>query len=241
MCRRHGISSATFYAWKSKYGGLEVSDAKRLKALDDENHKKLFRIYREERLVVRKRGGRKRALGMRAPAAVPQGQNQRWSLDFVSDTFADGRRFRILAIVDDFTRECLALMADTSLSGHRVARELDGLIAQRGWPAMVVSDNGTELTSMAILRWQQESGVSWHYIAPGKPMQNGFGESFNGRLRDELLNETMFRSLAHAREVLPDWREDYNGERPHTSLDGLTPNEFARRSTTDHNQDGLQL
>jgi putative transposase len=134
-----------------------------------------------------------------------------------------------------FTRECLALMADTSLSGHRVARELDGLIAQRGWPAMVVSDNGTELTSMAILRWQQESGVSWHYIAPGKPMQNGFVESFNGRLRDELLNETMFRSLAHAREVLSDWREDYNGERPHTSLDGLTPNEFARRSTTDQN------
>ena len=205
------------------------------------NHKKLFRIYREERLVVRKRGGRKRALGMRAPAAVPQGQNQRWSLDFVSDTFADGRRFRILAIVDDFTRECLALVADTSLSGHRVARELDGLIANRGRPAMVVSDNGTELTSTAMLRWQQERGIDWHYIAPGKPMQNGFIESFNGRLRDELLNETIFRSLAQAREVLSDWREDYNGERPHTSLDGLTPNEFARRSTTDHNQDGLQL
>ena len=205
------------------------------------NHKKLFRIYREERLVVRKRGGRKRALGMRAPVAVPQDKNQRWSLDFVSDTFADGRRFRILAIVDDFTRECLALVADTSLSGHRVARELDGLIAQRGRPAMVVSDNGTELTSTAMLRWQQERGIDWHYIAPGKPMQNGFIESFNGRLRDELLNETIFRSLAQAREVLSDWREDYNGERPHTSLDGLTPNEFARRSTTDHNQDGLQL
>ena len=109
-------------------------------------------------------------------------------------------------IVDDFTRECLALVADTSLSGHRVARELDGLIAQRGRPAMVVSDNGTEFTSTAILRWQQESGIDWHYIAPGKPMQNGFVESFNGRLRDELLNETMFRSLAHAREVLSEWR-----------------------------------
>jgi putative transposase len=132
-------------------------------------------------------------------------------------------------------------VADTSLSGHRVARELDGLLSQRGRPAMVVSDNGTELTSTAILRWQQERGIAWHYIAPGKPMQNGFIESFNGRLRDELLNETMFRSLAHAREVLSDWREDYNGERPHTSLDGLTPNEFARRSTPDHNQDGLQL
>jgi len=205
------------------------------------NHKRLFRIYREERLVVRKRGGRKRALGTRAPATVPQGKNQRWSLDFVSDTFTDGRRFRILAIVDDFTRECLALVADTSLSGHRVARELDGLIPSRGRPAMVISDNGTELTSTAILQWQQETGIDWHYIAPGKPMQNGFIESFNGRLRDELLNETMFRSLAHAREVLSEWRNDYNGERPHTSLDGLTPNEFAGRSASDHNQNGLQL
>jgi putative transposase len=146
------------------------------------NHKKLFRIYREERLVVRKRGGRKRALGTRAPAAVPQGKNHRWSLDFVSDTFADGRRFRVLAIVDDFTRECLALVADTSLSGPRVVRELDGLIAQRGKPAMVVSDNGTELTSTAILHWQQERGIDWHYIAPGKPMQNGFVESFSRHL-----------------------------------------------------------
>ena len=205
------------------------------------NHKKLFRIYREERLVVRKRGGRKRALGTRAPATVPQSRNQRWSLDFVSDTLTDGRRFRILAIVDDFTRECLALVADTSLSGHRVGRELDGLIDQRGRPAMVVSDNGTELTSTAILRWQQETGIDWHYIAPGKPMQNGFVESFNGRLRDELLNETMFRSLVHAREALAAWRADYNGERPHTSLNGLTPNEFARRSTSDHNQNGLQI
>ena len=132
-------------------------------------------------------------------------------------------------------------MADTSLSGHRVALELDELIARRGRPEMVVSDNGTELTSTAILRWSQETGMAWHYIAPGKPMQNGFVESFNGRLRDELLNETMFRSLAHAREMLARWRADYNGERPHTSLHGLTPNEFASRSTSDHNQNGLQL
>ena len=121
------------------------------------NHKKLRRLYREERLQVRRRGGRKRALGTRAPLAMPQGANQRWSLDFLSDALADGRRFRILAIVDDFTRECLALVADTSLSGLRVARELDTLIAARGKPATVVSDNGTELTSMAILRWSQES------------------------------------------------------------------------------------
>lgn len=205
------------------------------------NHKKLYRIYREERLVVRKRGGRKRALGTRAPIAVPQGKNQRWSLDFVSDALADGRRFRVLAIVDDFTRECLALVADTSLSGTRVARELDAVVTARAKPAMVVSDNGTELTSTAILRWSQERAVAWHYIQPGKPIQNAFVESFNGRLRDECLNETEFRSLNHARKLITEWRDDYNGRRPHTSLGGLTPNEFATRSNTDHNQNGLSL
>jgi len=155
------------------------------------NHKKLRRLYREERLQVRRRGGRKRALGTRMPMTIPQAPNQRWSLDFVSDALADGRRFRILAIVDDFTRECLALVPDTSLPGLRVVRELDGLIASRGRPAMIVSDNGTELTSMAMLRWSQEHRIAWHYIAPGKPQQNAFVESFNGRLRDELLNETL--------------------------------------------------
>lgn len=117
------------------------------------NHKKLRRLYAQERLQVRRRGGRKRAVGTRAPMALPEGPNQRWSLDFVSDTLTDGRRFRILAVVDDFTRECLCLVADTSLSGKRVARELDALIARRGKPLMVVSDNGTELTSLAILQW----------------------------------------------------------------------------------------
>ena len=132
-------------------------------------------------------------------------------------------------------------MADTSLSGLRVARELDAIIAIRGWPQIIVSDNGSELTSTAMLRWQQERGVGWHYIAPGKPVQNAFVESFNGRLRDELLNETVFRSLGHARELLADWRNDYNGCRPHMSLAGLTPNEFATRSQRDHNQNGLHL
>lgn len=205
------------------------------------NHKRLYRIYREEKLVVRKRGGRKRALGTRAPMVLPSRANERWSLDFVSDSFADGRRFRVLCIVDDFTRECLSLVADTSLSGSRVARELDAIIAVRGRPQTVVSDNGSELTSTAMLRWQQERGIGWHYIAPGKPIQNAFVESFNGRLRDELLNETVFRSLNHARELLAEWRDDYNGCRPHTSLAGLTPNEFATRSQRDHNQNGLHL
>ena len=154
------------------------------------NHKKLFRLYREEKLTVRRRGGRKRAIGTRAPMLDPMMPNDRWSLDFVSDQLTDGRRFRILTVVDDCTRECLALVADTSLSGIRVARELDRLMIERGKPKMVVSDNGSELTSNAILTWADHSRVEWHYIAPGKPMQNAFIESFNGRLRDELLNET---------------------------------------------------
>ncbi|MGE5504204.1 MAG: IS3 family transposase, partial [Actinomycetota bacterium] len=194
------------------------------------NQKKLRRLYAEEKLQVRRRGGRKRALGTRAPMTIPQGSNQRWSLDFVADAFSDGRRFRILTVVDDFTRECLALVADTSLSGVRVARELDTLLARRGKPLMIVSDNGTEFTSMAMLRWSQDHQVDWHYIAPGKPMQNGFVESFNGRLRDECLNETLFASAPHARRVLADWRDDYNHARPHSGLGGLTPAEAAAKA-----------
>lgn len=202
------------------------------------NHKKLRRLYREERLQMRRRGGRKRALGTRTPMALPQGPNQRWSLDFLSDAMTDGRRFRVLAIVDDFTRECLVLVADTSLPGLRVARELDTVIAIRGRPGTIVSDNGTELTSMAILRWSQERQIAWHYIAPGKPQQNAFIESFNGRLRDELLNETLFSSLAHAREALSFWKDDYNTIRPHSGLGNLTPSAYAYRSAPDTQRDG---
>ncbi len=191
------------------------------------NHKKLFRLYREEKLTVRRRGGRKRAIGTRAPVLLPLAPNERWSLDFISDQFTDGRRFRILTVVDDCTRECLALLADTSLSGVRVARELDRLIAERGKPKMIISDNGTEFTSNAILTWAEGAGVQWHYIAPGKPMQNGFIESFNGRLRDELLNETLFSSLAQAKAALANWRTDYNTSRPHSQIGWLTPAEFA--------------
>ena len=200
--------------------------------------KKLRRLYREERLQVRRRTGRKRALGMRAPIAIPQGPNQRWSLDFVSDAFTDGRRFRILVVVDDFTRECLTLVADTSLGGVRVARELDAIIATRGQPAMCVSDNGTELTSMAILAWSGDCRIEWHYIAPGKPQQNAFAESFIGRLRDECLNETLFSSLAHARHVLAEWKDDYNNIRPHSSIGNLPPALYAKRSTPDTQRDG---
>ncbi|HUD29503.1 MAG TPA: IS3 family transposase [Novosphingobium sp.] len=330
LARRHGVSEATIYNWKAKYGGLEVSEAKRLRSLEDENaklkrllaeamldnaglkdllgkklvtpaakrkavarlqavlgmserracrvvgadrksmryrsqreddadlraklrelaqqrrrfgyrrlhillrregvvinRKKTQRLYSEEKLAVRRRRNRRRAIGARAPAPVLALPNQRWSLDFVHDQLATGRRFRVLNIVDDVTRECLRAVPDTSISGRRVVRELTELIAERGKPGMIVSDNGTELTSNAVLAWCSEIGVEWHYIAPGKPMQNGYAESFNGRMRDELLNETLFLSLDHARVVISAWAEDYNQERPHSSLGYETPAAFA--------------
>ena len=199
------------------------------------NHKKLLRIYREEGLKVRRRSGRKRAMGTRAPMTVPLRPNQRWSLDFVSDAFVCGRRFRILCVIDDFSRECVALVADTSLSGARVGRELDIAVMERmAKPVTVVSDNGTELTSSAILKWSQERRVEWHYTAPGKPTQNAFVESFNGRLRDECLNETLFTSLAQVRAVLAAWRNDYNAVRPHSILGGRTPAEAAKQALSGH-------
>ena len=151
---------------------------------------RIYRIYREEGLTVRKRRARRRAVGVRAPILIEARPNARWSLDFVHDQFGCGRRFRILNIVDDVTRECLAAIPDTSISGKRVARELSTLIRQRGKPGMIVSDHGTEFTSNTILSWTNENKIDWHHIAPGKPMQNGFCERFNGGMRDELLNET---------------------------------------------------
>jgi putative transposase len=189
------------------------------------NHKKLYRLYREEGLTVRRRRGRKRATGTRAPMVLPSRPNERWSLDFASDCLDDGRRLgvppppaRVLVLVDDCTRECLALVADSSISGVRVARELDAIIARRGKPKTIVSDNGPELTSRAILEWTNRTGIDWHYIAPGKPQQNAFAESFIGRLRDELLNEESFTSLGQARRLLEGWRHDYNRASQHPSV-----------------------
>ncbi|MER9141041.1 IS3 family transposase [Mesorhizobium sp. M0830] len=330
LARKHGVSEATLYNWKAKYGGMDVSDAKRLKALEDENAKlkklladqmleasalrellfkkmvgpavkreavahlqavmglserracsfvgadrkmiryqsrrppetelrgrlrdlanerrrfgyrrlfillrregeasgvnRIYRLYREEGLTVRKRRARRRAVGTRAPILVEAKPNARWSLDFVHDQFACGRRFRVLNIVDDVTRECLAAIPDTSISGRRVARELTELIAQRGEPGMIVSDHGTEFTSNAILAWSKDYRIEWHYIAPGKPMQNGYVESFNGRMRDELLNESLFFGLDHARRAIAEWREDFNTARPHSSLGYQTPAAYA--------------
>jgi transposase InsO family protein len=186
---------------------------------------RIYRLYREEGLTVRKRRARRRAVGTRAPILLEAKANARWSLDFVHDQFACGRRFRILNIVDDVTRECLAAIPDTSISGRRVARELTALIERRGKPGMIVSDHGTEFTSNVMLAWAQENRVAWHFIAPGKPMQNGFCESFNGRMRDELLNESLFFGLDHAKARISAWTDDYNQRRPHSAL-GYTPPAF---------------
>jgi len=191
------------------------------------NRKKTQRLYREEGLTVRRQRGRKRAVGARAPAPMPALPNQRWSLDFVHDQLVTGRRFRVLNIVDDVTRECIGAVVDTSISGRRVVRELSELIAARGAPRTIVSDNGTELTSNAVLAWSGQVGIDWHYIAPGKPTQNGFVESFNGRMRDELLNETLFFTIGQARAIVGRWVDDYNTERPHSSLGYATPAAYA--------------
>jgi putative transposase len=190
------------------------------------NLKKTYRLYREAGLSVRKRPGRKRAVGTRAPLPSATHPGHIWSLDFMSDAFEDGRRFRILGVMDQYSRRSLCLEADTSLPGQRVVRELDKLVAIYGKPDTIVSDNGTELTSKAVLQWAADQGVKWHYITPGKPSENGFTESLNGRIRDECLNEHLFRSLRHARIILEAWRQDYNDVRPHSSLGYKTPAQF---------------
>jgi putative transposase len=192
---------------------------------------RIYRLYREEGLTVRKRRARRKAMGTRAPILVEARPNARWSLDFVHDQFANGRRFRILNIVDDVTKECLGAIPETSISGRRVARELTAIVEQRGKPGMIVSDHGTEFTCNAMLAWCKDAAIDWHFIAPGKPMQNGFVESFNGRMRDELLNETLFFDLDDARAKVADWITDYNLQRPHSSLKYLTPAAYAAQLT----------
>ncbi|MCB1337803.1 MAG: IS3 family transposase [Maritimibacter sp.] len=217
LCRRHGLSPSTFYKLKAR--------------------------YRDEGLSVKRRRGRKRARGSRTPMPEALRPNARWSLDFLADTFGVARKFRILAVIDDCYRENLCppfgrfgiakspvgqRIADTSISGLRVARELDALVRIYGRPGCIVSDNGTEFTSRAILRWAADNGIDWHYIDPGKPQQNAFIESFNGSLRDELLNEEIFDTLDEARRKLALWRYDYNTVRPHSSLGNQTPVEARR-------------
>lgn len=202
------------------------------------NHKRVYRLYRLEGLSVRKKARRKLAGHIeRTVLPPPTRPNERWSMDFVSDATVTGRRFRTFNIVDDFTRECLAISVDSSINGHRVARLLGELVVARGKPQFIVSDNGPEFISKALDRWAYETDVKLHFIRPGKPVENAFIESFNGRFRDECLDQHWFADLADARSTIGAWRVDYNEVRPHGSLGGLTPKEYAAQI----NNPGLTL
>jgi len=192
------------------------------------NVKRIYRLYVEERLMVRRKK-RKRLVRERATTPRLTGANQEWAMDFIVDGLATGRMIRILSVVDAYTRECLALEADTSLGSGRVTRVLDRLISERGRPENVRSDNGPEFTSRRIIGWAEDWKVGLIHIEPGKPMQNGHVESFHGRLRDECLNASWFRTLNDVRCTLAAWREDYNCERPHSSLDYRTPQQFRQQ------------
>ncbi|WP_376707009.1 IS3 family transposase [Bradyrhizobium agreste] len=190
---------------------------------------RIYRLYREEGLTVRKRRSRRKAVGTRAPILV---EAQRALVaGLVHDQFANGRRFRILNLVNDVTKECLVAIPETSISGRRVARELTAIVERRGKPGMILSDHGTEFTCNTMLAWCKDAAIDWHFIAPGKPMQNGFVESFDRRMRDELLNETPFFDLEDARAKIANWVADHNLQRPHSSLKYLTPAAYAAHLT----------
>jgi putative transposase len=190
------------------------------------NAKKTYRIYREEKLQVRRKHRKRLANRPRLELAVPAASNQRWSADFISDQLATGRRFRVLNIVDDYSRECVLNIVDFSISGQHLARALDQLAHTRGLPEKLVTDNGPEFTSKAMFLWSQRSGVKLHFIQPGKPTQNAFVESYNGKFRDACLNQHWFVTIADARRSIESWRIHYNTVRPHSSLGNCTPEQF---------------
>nr|WP_322880959.1 IS3 family transposase [Pandoraea sputorum] len=333
LCRKYGISEATYYNWKAKFGGMTVSDAQRLKELEQENgrlkrlladsmldnaalqdllgpklesprakreavrtlmteramgvtracglvgisrslfryessrtddveltsrmaaiaaqkrrygyrrihvllrregwlanHKRVWRLYSQAGLSVRKRRRKCIAAVERTPRPLPTGPNQSWSMDFVADGLTYGRRFRCLNVVDDYTRECLVIEVDTSLPGQRVRQVLERLREMRGLPLSITVDNGPEFAGKVMDAWAYEVGITLSFIRPGKPVENAYIESFNGRFRDECLNEHWFVSLRHAKRLIESWRIEYNTERPHShsSLGYLTPEQFAR-------------
>jgi putative transposase len=191
------------------------------------NHKRTHRLYREAGLQVRKRARKRILHGERSPLVAARRPNESWSMDFVSDALASGRRIRCLTLVDDFTKECLATVPDTSITGLRVARELDRVIAQRCAPISITVDNGPEFAGRVLDEWAYRNGIRLRFIRPGKPVENAYVESFNGKFRDECLNEHWFASLAEARVMIEAWRREYNFERPHSSIGNATPAEFA--------------
>ncbi len=191
------------------------------------NHKRTERIYHEEGLALRKKRRRKGAAGVRVMIPKAQRPNERWSMDFVTDSIVTGQRFRALTIIDDYSRECPVIEVDTSLNGARVVNILERLSQTRGLPEIITMDNGPEFAGRHLDEWAFRRGIKLNFIRPGKPIENAFAESFNGRLRDECLNTNWFINLKHARKVIEDWRRDYNEVRPHSSLNHKTPMEYA--------------
>lgn len=192
------------------------------------NHKRTERLYREDGLSLRLKRRKKRISHLRVVMDRPERINQRWSMDFVSDSLYNGRRCRVLTVVDDFSRECPALEADHSLTGKWVTRVLDRIALTRGLPDVITVDNGPKFISKTLDLWAYENNVKLRFIQPGKPVQNAYIESFNGKFQDECLNEHVFVSLHSAQQIIESWRQDYNSERLHSSLNDLTPEEFVR-------------
>ena len=193
------------------------------------NHKRIYRLYRQANLTVKKRRKAKRPAQERVPLQLARNINEVLSMDFVSDSLSNGRRIKCLTVVDDFSKESLEIAVDYGISGQYVTRVLDQVARFRGYPAAVRTDNGPEFTSRAFLAWTHKNGIRHILIEPGKPMQNGYIESFNGKFRDECLNEQWFESLSQARECIARWRQDYNEVRPHSSLGRIPPARFAQQ------------
>lgn len=191
------------------------------------NHKRVYRIYREEGLAMRRRKGKRFRAEARVPLVPPRRANQMWTMDFTRDSLASGRKFRTLNLMDGYTREALCIEVDTSLPGQRVVQVLERVAQERGFPEAIQVDNGPEFISRAVDQWAYAHGVALHFIDPGKPVQNAFMESFNGKFRDECLNQSWHTSLEDARRIIEAWRTDYNTVRPHSSLGYLTPEEYA--------------
>jgi putative transposase len=244
-CRMIGLSTAT-WRYQRQSDPTNMTLLERLKAhaadrprfgyrrlhtlVDREglrvNHKRVYGVYRDAGLQVRRRRRKRLTRGQRVPLPMPTRRGERWSMDFMVDTLADGRGFRTLNIVDDYTRECVAIEVDRSLPGLRVVRVLDRLAETIGLPNILVMDNGPEFSGRALDTWAYSRGVQLRFIRPGKPIENAFVESFNGKFRDECLNEHWFASVAEARLLIEAWRVDYNTVRPHSALGGATPEQF---------------
>lgn len=212
---------------KRRYGAKRLHHLLRKEGLV-KNHKRTERLYRQEGLSIRTKKRKRLVSKLRLVLPKTTGINQIWAADFISDSLYDGRRFRCLCIIDVHSRECLAILADTSITGAIVASKLDQLKEMRAKPGILVVDNGPEFTSRALDRWAQDNKVTLSFIRPGKPIENAYIESFNGRLRDECLNENWFINLNDARQKIENWRFEYNNERPHSSLNNLSPLDFVR-------------